>query len=241
VSDERRFRGGMDGHERPFDGRALADQHGVGEEEARELLEEAARQASRQEAPRREQERIYIELLREERRGPDVYRPAPGKVARTMHLGRAGTSAAGGRVMLGNEMGDADRSLRELHDSDYHYVLAVGANAGVDPDLARPLLGVTILNYTGQGTTQAVWLLAALAPLKESAEVESDEALFIIPVSGPLVLDHLEKFSAASSARSRKQWAEKGARALAVELANAPLTAAGANGMADAPCPRRYP
>jgi hypothetical protein len=127
-----------------------------------------------------------------------------------------------GRVMLGNEMVDADRSLREVHYGDYHYVLAVGATAGVDPDLGRPLLGVTILNYTGQETTQAVWLLAALAPLKESAEVESDEALFIIPVSGPLVLDHLEKFSAASSIRCRKQWAERGARALARDLATGP-------------------
>jgi hypothetical protein len=127
-----------------------------------------------------------------------------------------------GPVMLGNEMVDADRSLREVHYGDYHYVLAVGATAGVDPDLTRPLLGVTILNYTGQGTTQAVWLLTPLAPREGSIEVESDDSLFIIPVSGPLVLDHLEKFSAASSARCRKLWAEKGARALARDLTTGP-------------------
>ena len=127
-----------------------------------------------------------------------------------------------GRVLLGNEMVDADRSLREVHYGDYHYVLAVGATGGVDPDLGRPSLGVTILNYTGQETTQGVWLLAPLAPLKESADVASDESLFIIPVSGALVLDHVEKFSAASSLRCRKHWAERGARALAVELAIRP-------------------
>jgi len=115
---------------------------------------------------------------------------------------------APGRALLGNEWQAVDDSLRELHKSDYHYVLAVGATAGVDPDLSRPLLGVTILNYTGQETTQAVWLLRPLAPREGDFQVENDESLFIIPVTGPLVLDHLEGFSAVQSVRCRKQWAE---------------------------------
>jgi hypothetical protein len=126
---------------------------------------------------------------------------------------------APGRALLGNESQAVDDSLRELHKSDYHYVLAVGATAGVDPDLSRPLLGLTILNYTGQETTQAVWLLQPLTPRGGDFQVENDESLFIIPVTGPLVLDHLEGFSAVQSLRCRKQWAERGARALATDLA----------------------
>jgi len=101
----------MDGHERPFDWRALADAHGIAQEEARELLEQAARQAGPQ-APRREQERIYIALLGEERRGAELYRPAPGKVARTMRLGRAAAStASGGRRTPGHRPGPGKVSL----------------------------------------------------------------------------------------------------------------------------------
>jgi hypothetical protein len=126
---------------------------------------------------------------------------------------------APGRALMGNEWLAVDSSLRELHDSGRYYVLVVGETAGRDPDLSRPLLGLTILNYTGQETRQAVWLLQSLAPREGGLEADSDEALFIIPVTGPLVLDHLEGFSAVQSIRCRKQWAEGGARALAVELA----------------------
>jgi hypothetical protein len=124
-----------------------------------------------------------------------------------------------GRALMGNEWLDVDMSIRQLHDSGRYYVLVVGATLGANPSLGRPLLGVTVLNYNGQETRQGLWLLAPLAPREESAEVESDVALFIIPVSGPLVLDHLEKFSAEDSARCRKHWAEKGAGDLALELA----------------------
>jgi len=130
-----------------------------------------------------------------------------------------------GRALMGNEWLAVDSSIRQLHDSGRYYVLVVGATPGVNPSLGRPLLGVTVLNYNGQETRQGLWLLAPLAPRKNSAEFQSDEALFTIPVSGPLVLDHLEKFSAEHSARCRKQWAERGARALAVELATGTLTA----------------
>jgi len=129
---------------------------------------------------------------------------------------------APGRALLGNEWQAVDDSLRELLKSDYHYVLAIGATAGVGPDLRRPLLGVTILNYTGQETTQAVWLLQPLAPREGDFQIENDESIFIIPVTGPLVLDHLEGISSVQSLRCRKQWADRGARALARDLATGP-------------------
>jgi hypothetical protein len=129
-----------------------------------------------------------------------------------------------GVVLLGNEIVTVDRSLRELHESERYYVLAVGTTAGLDPDLGRPLLGVTILNYTGTGqeTTQGVWLLSPFAPREEgtpAAVEEGDDTLAIIPVTGPLVLDHLERLSSEDSARCRDRWARGGARDLVEELA----------------------
>jgi hypothetical protein len=82
MSRERWFRGGHDGQERPFDWRALARRHGVEEQEARELYEEAVRQASARAEPRLHQESIYLELLA--RAGRPAWRPTPGKVTRTM-------------------------------------------------------------------------------------------------------------------------------------------------------------
>ncbi|HWN71273.1 MAG TPA: DUF4157 domain-containing protein, partial [Haliangium sp.] len=84
MSQERRFRGGLDGHERPFDWRSLATRYGITERDARELYEQALRQASRYQEPRRYQEAIYLELLEEARQ--QAWRPSPGKVTRTMRL-----------------------------------------------------------------------------------------------------------------------------------------------------------
>ena len=84
MSQERRFRGGLDGHERPFDWRALARRHGIPERDARRLCEKAVRQASVYREPRRHQEAIYLELLEGARQ--KARRPSPGKVTRTMRL-----------------------------------------------------------------------------------------------------------------------------------------------------------
>jgi hypothetical protein len=84
MSQERRFRGGLDGHERPFDWRALAKKYGIAERAARELYEEAVRQAGVHREPRRHQESIYLELLEGARQ--QAWRPSPGKVTHTMRL-----------------------------------------------------------------------------------------------------------------------------------------------------------
>jgi outer membrane protein OmpA-like peptidoglycan-associated protein len=81
---DRQFRGGMDGHRRPFDWLALARQHGVPEQEARALYEEAVRQAGGHPEPRLHEESVYLELLVDARRR--AWRPSPGKVTRTMRL-----------------------------------------------------------------------------------------------------------------------------------------------------------
>jgi hypothetical protein len=84
MGRDRQFRGGMDGHRRPFDWLALARQHGVPEQEARSLYEEAVGQAGRYPEPRLYEESIYLELLADARRR--AWRPSPGKVTRTMRL-----------------------------------------------------------------------------------------------------------------------------------------------------------
>ena len=84
MSRERQFRGGMDGRHRPFDWRALAQQHGIPEKEAHELYEKAVCQANRHPEPRAHEESIYLELLADARR--KAWRPTPGKVTRAMRL-----------------------------------------------------------------------------------------------------------------------------------------------------------
>ncbi len=82
MGHERWFRGQQDGQGRPFDWRAQARQHGIPERRARALYEQAVQQA-RGAAGSRVQE-LYLALLSDAR--PDAWRPAPGKVTRTMRL-----------------------------------------------------------------------------------------------------------------------------------------------------------
>jgi Domain of unknown function (DUF4157) len=84
VSNERRFRGDLDRRDRPHDWHAIAERYGITEQLARELHDEAVRLAYRSPGSDREEESIYRDLL--EQAG---YRPLPGKVTRTMRLGRA--------------------------------------------------------------------------------------------------------------------------------------------------------
>jgi hypothetical protein len=129
MSQERRFRGGLDGHERPFDWRALARRHGIPERDARRLYEEAVRQASVYREPRRHQEAIYLELLEGARQ--KAQRPSPGKVTRTMRLeaertGKqrrrlyisrlTGQPTAPGKVTLTSYLAPAHRPAHGRHD-----------------------------------------------------------------------------------------------------------------------------
>lgn len=95
MSQERWFRGGFDGRERPFDWRALAEAVGIAEEDARELYEAALRQAGDSRQWRRTAQRLYLELL--DRAGAERPRPSPGKVTRPRPRAATRAACGGGR------------------------------------------------------------------------------------------------------------------------------------------------
>ena len=88
MSRGRLFRGQLDGRARrahePFDWRALAERHGIAPRDADMLWDEAVHQANPFQDPRREAERIDVDLLAQIR--GDTLRPSPGKVTRSGRL-----------------------------------------------------------------------------------------------------------------------------------------------------------
>jgi hypothetical protein len=102
MGHERWFRGQRDGQDRPFDWLTPARQHGIPEKRARALYEQAVSQAqAHRAAPGREQE-LYLALLAEARQ--EAWRPAPGKVTRTMRL-EAERTGTRGRFARGTRLG----------------------------------------------------------------------------------------------------------------------------------------
>jgi hypothetical protein len=117
MSRDRWFRGDREGRERlsnewSVDWLTLAEQHGIGWLEARELHAEALSLASRHEEPHLHAERIYRDLL-EQGGSAQPWRPSPGKVASSVSRGAeaAGTHRrsstqrpAPGRITLSSQL-----------------------------------------------------------------------------------------------------------------------------------------
>jgi hypothetical protein len=116
---DRGFRGQNDGHERPWDWRALARRHGVPERDAQALYEQAVSQARAYREPYRHEQAIYLDLLKEARQR--AWRPTPGKVTRTMRLQaeRMGKKGRGARVsqLGGRPIAPGKRTLTEYLDA----------------------------------------------------------------------------------------------------------------------------
>lgn len=118
-------------------------------------------------------------------------------------------------ILLGNEWVDAAPNMLELRRGDDYYAAIVGGDKDQPPALDRPLVGVTILNYDGTESMQAVLFFACF----EGGGGSTREHLLVIPESGPLVIDSLAMFSTDDSARCLARWTATEARQLTDELA----------------------
>lgn len=122
-------------------------------------------------------------------------------------------------VMLGNELvPDPPAHHRPIFDSGgAHYAGAVGQRAGEPPDLGHPLLGLSVLNFTGQIEP---WALLFFSCFDEaSADPDPDELLLIIPRTGPLVFDAMSHYLGHDSSAERARWAGEPSEAFAAALA----------------------
>lgn len=124
----------------------------------------------------------------------------------------------GQAVLLGNEWVEgAGEHHRVLLDARDAYAGIIGNQPGRRPDLSAPLLGLSVLNYTGDPAPHAVLFFCCFAP--RAAAIAPSELLLVIPRSGPLVFDNMEAYSDARSAEDKRRWHEKHAKAFARELA----------------------
>jgi hypothetical protein len=205
MGRDRHFRGGMDGHCRPFDWLALARQHGVPEQEARSLYEEAVRQAGGHREPRLHDESIYRELLADARRR--AWRPSPGKVTRTMRLQahRAG-KRRGPHVshLTGQPIAPGKRTLtsyiepavhesraqieaRERLETDAPSFLALGATVPADLQTARARPSEQEISIPGTAAHREFQAnLAAAFGYFEALDALKEEHLDAEPGADPL-------------------------------------------------------
>jgi hypothetical protein len=121
-------------------------------------------------------------------------------------------------ILMGNEWVDAEPNMLELSRGSDYYAAIIGSDKKHPPAIDQPLLGVTILNYDGTETMQAVLFFSCL----QGRGGSSKERVLVIPESGPLILDSLATFSAEDSARCLARWTSTEARELTGKLAHVP-------------------
>jgi hypothetical protein len=103
-----------------------------------------------------------------------------------------------------------------LLDRRPYFATVIGAADTDPPVLDQPLVGLVVLNYTGNPDAHGANFFAGPAP-RADAGGEGDLVL-VVPVTGELVVDAAERFSAADSARARRMWRDAGARSFADAL-----------------------
>lgn len=103
-----------------------------------------------------------------------------------------------------------------LADDDLH-VNVFGAAPDAAPALDQPLLGVPILNMANRLT--GIFALEMASPMAEASKGVDGELVVVIPRTGPLVLNMLERFNADSHQAALDRWARQGARACSLRLA----------------------
>jgi len=128
------------------------------------------------------------------------------------------------RVLLGNDWVESPGDhLQVLYEADRNYAGLVGSVTGCSPDLSQPLLGISVLNFTGNPRPTAALFFSCLEPASPSeAPTEGDTVLLVIPRTGPLVFDNMAAFSAEQSARDKRRWADTLAKRYALQLTRAP-------------------
>ncbi|MBI4861623.1 MAG: hypothetical protein HY815_15380 [Candidatus Riflebacteria bacterium] len=116
-------------------------------------------------------------------------------------------------VAFGNEIVPATPNVRVLLDERSACSLVVGAPADVAPDLAQPLIGLTILSYQGPPTPVGILFFPCATP-GPADPGESRDLLLVVPVTGELVLDSMGH-AVGLRDNSRVVWQERAAREFA--------------------------
>jgi hypothetical protein len=122
-------------------------------------------------------------------------------------------------VLLGNEWVPSPPNARALLDAQPHYAAVFGARSDAPPDLAQPLFAVAVLNYVGDSVMDALLFFPCAEPRAGAAA--TGDSVLVVPLQGQLVVDAVQRFSEADSARSRARWRDGGARRFAEALAAA--------------------
>jgi hypothetical protein len=141
-----------------------------------------------------------------------------GKYYVVRHLNRPPSH---GRVLLGNEwVSNPGAHLQALFNLDRNYAGVIGSIVDRSPDVSQPLLGVSVLNFTGDPIPYSALFFSCLEPSSpDDTETTTDELLLIVPSAGPLVFDNMSHYSAEQSAREKSSWAETYAKRYAKKLA----------------------
>lgn len=123
-------------------------------------------------------------------------------------------------VLLGNDLlPNPPPHLRGLCETDRDYAGLVGRTAGAVPDTSAPLLGISILNFTGQSTTRAALFFECLASTPTPDQEVSDELLLVLPRRGPLVFDNMGHYHGSRTDEHLLAWSETNAKEFASVLA----------------------
>jgi hypothetical protein len=115
------------------------------------------------------------------------------------------------QVPLGASRVDSPANVFTLLESEHLIGLAIGSESDQGPDIAAPLVGLTVLNWTGSTYIDAV-LFFSLLRLPSPAEAEPSHPLLIVPVSGELVIDGLEGHGESLRKESLARWESARAR-----------------------------
>jgi hypothetical protein len=125
-------------------------------------------------------------------------------------------------VLLGNEwVMEAGAHHQVLFYADDIYAGIVGNQNGQPPDLSGPLLGVSVLNYTGDPVPHAALFFCCFAPSEQVAG-EVSEVMLVLPRTGPLVFDAMAEYSAEQSVEDKRRWDETHAEAFARKISKDP-------------------
>ena len=106
------------------------------------------------------------------------------------------------RFMLGNEWVPARPHMGTLSCDGDAFCGVLGANADAPPCFAGPLLGVTILSYTGNSSPQGVLFFSFY-----TEDLRTDRIRLLLPLSGALVFDNLLQYG--GDARVAAAWADR--------------------------------
>lgn len=118
-------------------------------------------------------------------------------------------------VQMGNELVSAPPHICSLLQNEEQVVLIIGDKKDQLCIVDQPLVGVPILNYNGGSAQDGVWFF----PLGEKGIPDERELLLILPVTGPLIIDLMGRFSKEDALRCQARWARTRALALAQCLA----------------------